>query len=665
MDNKIKSIWLFLIVIFFVITNIHINAAEFSFSNENITLAANCERYVDIILDTNGVSSSGADIIINYNPQHIEIIDSMPNIPGIQIKPGSIFEGYFGSTVNTQTGIITLSAASASAPFNGKNIFGSILLKSNPGISSTNLNIIFNGTGNTFDSNIVNQAGTADILTLTRNVSLNFEQTTCTINEPESQITSNPFILFINPKNSTDEIKNTDNIIFKIIGNGQNIDISSLSIKLNNKSYTSSSPEVKIIGDQNRYTIEISGFDALPNGSYSIIQVSINNFDGETTQATLYFNINRIKPQIDETICEEAEQYCSLTNQIKNDIQNIPIIKTLTESPIIQYISNNIPEPIRVISEKLGVAGFLTSILSSALLANILGLLLLTRSPYLLFAYLGLVKRRNPWGIIYDINNSKPVAFAVIRAYIKNSKALLLQTVSDMKGKYGLLLDPGEYRITVSHPEYKDFEQNILLDQPNFMNDIGLIPKEGNIQKLLLQIRPKNLLTNYTNFFDKNSRILNIFGLIISTFAIIIKPNILNLAFFILYLSVFIVYSYTHLRSRNFIGKVFDSSSNLVIPKILIKIFNKNSWELVDTYITDQKGRFPINLDPGVYAILASSKNYNFPSDKQKELELIKEKPESLLELDIKEGMKTKVEIYLDPKGNIKDDQNKFDSPFS
>ncbi|KXK09996.1 MAG: hypothetical protein UZ20_WS6002000077, partial [candidate division WS6 bacterium OLB21] len=61
-------------------------------------------------------------------------------------------------------------------------------------------------------------------------------------------------------------------------------------------------------------------------------------------------------------------------------------------------------------------------------------------------------KRYLPWGIVYDSRNKKPIPFAVVRLYQEGM--LVVERLTDMSGRYGMVADPGSYNLVVEHTDY-------------------------------------------------------------------------------------------------------------------------------------------------------------------------------------------------------------------
>ncbi|MBU0975615.1 MAG: hypothetical protein ABIE03_04325 [Patescibacteria group bacterium] len=107
---------------------------KFYFTPQSGILLIGCESTVNIQVSTGSNYSNAANIIVNYNPQEIEIIDSDPYTSGIQILPGSAYSNYADNVVDTTNGKIRLTGFSVGSNLSGTKTFGIIKFKSFPGI---------------------------------------------------------------------------------------------------------------------------------------------------------------------------------------------------------------------------------------------------------------------------------------------------------------------------------------------------------------------------------------------------------------------------------------------------------------------------------------------------------------------------------------------------
>ena len=642
-----KIIIITLIVIYFILAK-QSQAATFSIIPNSTTLSNACESEVQIAIDTQGKDSNAADLEIRFDPSKLTILDSNPDLPGIQIKNHTAYEAYFGNQVNTSEGVIRLAAASFTSVLNGNTTFASIRFKPKQGITNATFEIYYQ-PGSSTDSNIAESPSSNDILTGVTNSQITFTNTRCSGNQSPTEIR------FINPYSSSQKLGENETITVQINDELDGVDLNTIKIKLNNEYYYPSDSDVKYSGTQASYTITFTPRAPFPDMKYTILYIEAQDMRGNKVSSSLIFNIPTesdsescpLCPPGDTTDTEIKSDECTLSRQISNTLSNIPIVKSISNSPIIRTINNNIPTSIKTVSQELTLAGLLASLISTGLIANILSLLLLLRSPQVILSILGLLRKNKPWGIVYDGDTHRAIPFAVLRLYLKNSKAMVSQTVTDAEGKYGFIADPGKYRLEVGHPDYRKTEIMLTVEQDSsIIQDISLSTDE----KLKTVDKYKVWMHGINNFFSKISPTITFIGLILSSIAVVLRPNAVNLTFFCLYLTLTALYAIKKLKAPKFWGTVYDAKSNLLVPNVLVKIFHKHDWQMANTHITDNRGRFPIQESPGEYAVLLSARDYNYPSTRQKDLKKIEEKLGGLLGFSIKEGKSPELELYLDPK---------------
>ncbi len=178
-----------------------VDAATFEFE-PSTQIFNSCSATVDLYIDVTGQTATAADIEIFYPEDLITISDADLGTAGVQITEGTAFPTYFGNQVKQSSGQVLLSAAAISCVppttspsyrlVNQRVKFASITMnyKSNdPG--TVILDIRYEGTGNTTDSNIASIAG-ADLL---NNDSL--------LNGGDGTFTFEPLINCVDPEGTT------------------------------------------------------------------------------------------------------------------------------------------------------------------------------------------------------------------------------------------------------------------------------------------------------------------------------------------------------------------------------------------------------------------------------------------------------------------------------
>jgi hypothetical protein len=232
-----------------------------------------------------GDLSNAADLILTYNPAEIEILDSLPAFPGIQIQPGSAFESYAGNSVNTSTGTIKLVGYSSASNFSSTAVFASISFKPRPNVTTGSFTFQFSGANpyNTLDSNIADAITAYDILSSVSNATYNFSAGSCYTD------TTPPSITFQSPINNESNISGSHPITVVISDTG-GVNMNSIAVTINGVSYTSSSPNVSITGAPNSYTVTLIPTVPFNSSQSSVITVTASDFAGNVKSSNITVN---------------------------------------------------------------------------------------------------------------------------------------------------------------------------------------------------------------------------------------------------------------------------------------------------------------------------------------------------------------------------------------
>jgi 5-hydroxyisourate hydrolase-like protein (transthyretin family) len=259
-------------------------------------------------------------------------------------------------------------------------------------------------------------------------------------------------------------------------------------------------------------------------------------------------------------------------------------------------------------------------------------------------------KDKNPWGIVYDATTNKPIPYASIRVFLKGTKTLVEQRITDSDGRYGMVLSAGKYRMEVEHTDYLKEELDINIESDNDVvpNDIELRPMDEEARKNEFRFSIKALFRALNQFLTENIGFMLYFGLATSLLAIFFSRNIFNVVMLVLYAIAALAYYFSKNRGLKKWGEVIDAENNLRIPYAIVKLFDRDTWKMIDTQMTNQNGSFGVFNEPGRYAILVSAKGYEFPSKRQTDLNSVKGKL-GVLELDIYQNRELKVKLYVDP----------------
>ncbi|MEI7740978.1 MAG: hypothetical protein WCJ29_00565, partial [bacterium] len=226
-----------------------------------------CPISVPIIINTASIQSDAANIIIHYNPNEIEILDSSASQNGIQIAPGSAYSIYADNFVDPNAGLIRLTGFSIGMQISGSGLFGSIPLQSKPGITSSNITVEF-VPGSTLDSNIAEFLTSDDVLTSVTDSALTFVPGPCTAD------TRPPAVSLISPANAASNIALNSSVSFHITDNQSGVDLDSLRVDVNGTVYTKTGANTfTYAGTPLNYTITVNPATDFPANAEVVVRV--------------------------------------------------------------------------------------------------------------------------------------------------------------------------------------------------------------------------------------------------------------------------------------------------------------------------------------------------------------------------------------------------------
>ncbi len=217
-------------------------------------------------------------------------------------------------------------------------------------------------------------------------------------------------------------------------------------------------------------------------------------------------------------------------------------------------------------------------------------------------------RKKKYWGLVYDEVESKGIPFAVIRL-LQNSE-VKHTTVSDLEGRYGILVDePGVYTLVVNAEGFKTYSSQIKITSSS--------------QEVIKDINPQriNKQVNYFNrlrFYAKRDLIkaINILwlpflliGLVVSVYAAVVSPTPFNFVIIFLYIVFFLVNIFILIKSKmKHAGSVVEAQTKVGIPNAAVRFYDEQRQLMA--WLTNKKGELKVNMKEGKYEILASKSGY-------------------------------------------------------
>jgi hypothetical protein len=237
-----------------------------------------------------------------------------------------------------------------------------------------------------------------------------------------------------------------------------------------------------------------------------------------------------------------------------------------------------------------------------------------------LFQFLGLRRRRKPWGTVFNSQNGQPIPYALVKIFDQEYNRLLETATTDNEGRFGFLVRTGHYFVTVQKAGYS-FPSQLKIS--NYFDSVytgQVLQTDAKNQTVILNIPLDPLSSTDANYkllvwTIKAKRVLAnlritllIAGILFAFVSIILSFSflyVLSLAFYVLV----IILELVRLRKARSYGVVSDTK-NQPLEAVIVRIYEQRSDHLVETDVTDIKGRFKFLVNPGVYYLTASKPEY-------------------------------------------------------
>lgn len=574
-------------------------AATFSLNPSSASVGNGCQSSIDIRLNASGQSTNAADIIIDYNPSLVDIIDSDIGNTGVQITPGTVYTNYFGNVVDTNAGVIRLTGASFNTFFTSLGVFGSIQFRPKTSSGAATFNIRFTGANpyNSLDSNIADSVSSNDLLSSVVNGSYTLSSTSCVADN------ISPNITHVSPTNGQTGISSSANIVTTITDESSGVDQGSVEIIINGVTYRSGQSGVVVTGTSSSYTFTVTPIALLFTNQLNTVVVNASDFASNSKSSTITFNAPSTPTS---TPIPSPTQVPTRP----------PVLATPT--PIIVPPGVICPPHPTCAASALPTSIIPTSYVPTSIIPTstvckpisptptpVLNSIDDHKSPFIEFVKPKpkdtidlsptLVFKVSDYDSGIDLNSLKVVF---------NDQIYNLNSV-DLKYKG----DSHSYEITLKTNQK-------LKDSTEYQLEVSIADLNQNGFSQTINLKTSTpFLNQVSNIINKNPIIgqkeANV------TVSQIVRGSLLLLLFSLVPFILFFIYRlFKSLQVDNNIpyGLVFNSKTNEPIYKAKIEVYNIDNRKIT-TCFTNIFGIFAGNLAPGKYRFLVEAKSFAFPSE--------------------------------------------------
>ncbi|MFH1142751.1 MAG: carboxypeptidase regulatory-like domain-containing protein, partial [Candidatus Uhrbacteria bacterium] len=257
-----------------------------------------------------------------------------------------------------------------------------------------------------------------------------------------------------------------------------------------------------------------------------------------------------------------------------------------------------------------------------AMLFNLLPFLQYLFTAPLLFFWR---RKRKGWGIVYNAVTKISIGLVVVRLYqlpdepvvgVHPSGGRLLQTrVTDKEGRYFFLADKGTYRIQVVKPGFVFPHQYLhgVKDDGHYFDvyhgETIDVSEHGATIAANVPMMPEGATRLNT---PKRVRLINIFrtiqkyaavvGVLFAAFVCLIIPSIFTVSVAVAQVVIYLLVTHlTKVHKPKGWGIVYDEKNGQPLSNTVVRIFEPKYNKLLETAITDRKGRYSFLVGPNEY----------------------------------------------------------------
>lgn len=254
-------------------------------------------------------------------------------------------------------------------------------------------------------------------------------------------------------------------------------------------------------------------------------------------------------------------------------------------------------------------------------------------------------RRRKKWGTVYNSLTKQPIDLAIVRLYSKDKNRLIQSRVTDKQGRYSFLSEPGTYYITVTKPHF-DFPTDYLKNDKEDVKFLDLYHGE----EIVVTDRKADIIVNipldpqvqekpawkviFQHYLRKVQYALAFASIPLAIFSVAISPSALTFSLLGLNCVLYIVFrrlGYQH-RPKNW-GIVYDKKSKKPLGRAITRIYDKKYNKLLETRLTDSRGRYSFLVNNNIYYVTAEKLGYE--PTKTGDIDLVSQKREALVGADI------------------------------
>lgn len=365
----------------------------------------------------------------------------------------------------------------------------------------------------------------------------------------------------------------------------------------------------------------------VPNGTYRV-SASADGFESATS-GTLTVENAIVNPRILLTASEEEEEEI-VPETTEGTSGGAP--STLAESfletlPIVE--AQQILEAIRGLpGMEEATQSFLPELILAFLAAVSLVLLAVAFDllPFLQYLFTAPIlffwrQRRKGYGVVYNAIAKTTIDLATVRLFQLDPNApeargrLIKSRVTDKGGRYFFLVQPGMYRLTVTKAGFQfpsEYLKDEKVDGPYldiYHGEVIEVTEKNAVITANIPMDPSQAQAYHApasvlrrKWLRAWQQVISVVGIIAATIFAILRPSAFSITMVVIQIAVYLlVRRLARPQKPVSWGIVYDKETGRPLSRVVARIFETKYNKLLETQVTDNKGRYAFILGPNQY----------------------------------------------------------------
>ncbi|MCF6276981.1 MAG: hypothetical protein L3J07_04015 [Candidatus Magasanikbacteria bacterium] len=225
-------------------------------------------------------------------------------------------------------------------------------------------------------------------------------------------------------------------------------------------------------------------------------------------------------------------------------------------------------------------------------------------------------RKRKKWGVVYNALTKLPVDLATVRLLDAKTNKIIQSRVTDREGRFLFIADPGEYLMQISKSGFK-FPSSLLKGKKEdgeffdvYHGESIKVTEEDTVITPSIPIEfsgkkehiPWKIVWRGRLVFLQHA--ISLLGVLGTALALYITPEWYIGVFLVIQIGLYVGFNrFIKPKEPTGWGIVSEKSNKKPIGKAVARLFSKKFNKLIETRITDTKGRYAFLVGPSDYYV--------------------------------------------------------------